>query len=54
MAKLPTFSSVEAESDFWDTHDFTDFLAESAAVDGESLPVRRGRISLDLDPVSIT
>ncbi len=54
MSKIPQFSSVQAESDFWDTHDFTDFLEETEAVDINSLPMRPGRISLDLDPTSIT
>ena len=27
--RIPAFNSVEEEAEFWDTHDFTDFLEES-------------------------
>ena len=30
--RIPAFASVEGEAAFWDTHDFTDFLAESTPV----------------------
>lgn len=26
---IPAFNSYEEEADFWDTHDFTDFKAET-------------------------
>jgi hypothetical protein len=28
--KIPSFANIEEEAEFWDTHDFTDFLDESA------------------------
>ena len=30
--RIPAFRSVEEESEFWDTHDLTDFLEESRPV----------------------
>jgi hypothetical protein len=29
VGKIPAFHSIEEEAEFWDTHDFTDFLEES-------------------------
>lgn len=28
-SRIPEFASIEEEAEFWDTHDFTDFLDES-------------------------
>ncbi|MDQ2806991.1 MAG: BrnA antitoxin family protein [Chloroflexota bacterium] len=33
MAKLPAFKSIEEESEFWDTHDATDYVEETVEVD---------------------
>ena len=30
--RIPTFTNVEEEVAFWDTHDFTDFIEESRPV----------------------
>ena len=30
--RIPSFANVEEEAAFWDTHDVTDFLAESTPV----------------------
>ena len=30
--RIPAFDSIEDEAVFWDTHDITDFLAESTPV----------------------
>ena len=30
--RIPAFHSIEEESEFWDTHDLTDFLDESRPV----------------------
>jgi hypothetical protein len=27
--RIPAFNSIEEEAEFWDTHDFTDFLEET-------------------------
>jgi predicted HicB family RNase H-like nuclease len=37
-SRIPDFQSREEEAEFWDTHDFTEFLDESQLV---KLPVRR-------------
>jgi hypothetical protein len=31
-SKIPEFSSIEEESEFWDTHDITEFLDETVPV----------------------
>lgn len=31
--RIPSFNSVEEEAEFWDTHDFTDYAAESTPVE---------------------
>jgi hypothetical protein len=46
---IPAFNSVEEEAEFWDTHDFTDFIEESTPVEitvGEAL-VKRLTVRLD-------
>jgi hypothetical protein len=30
--RIPAFANVEEEAAFWDSHDFTDFMAESSPV----------------------
>jgi hypothetical protein len=32
VSRIPEFSSIEEEAEFWDTHDFTDFLDETTPV----------------------
>lgn len=32
-SKIPEFSSIEEEAEFWDTHDFTDFMDELKPVE---------------------
>ncbi len=54
MSKIPQFDTEQEASEFWDTHDFTDFLNETEEVGVESLDIRSGHILLDLDPDSIT
>jgi len=41
--RIPAFANVEDEAAFWDTHDFTDFAAESSPVQitvGQELAAR--------------
>ena len=41
--RIPAFDNVEEEAAFWDTHDFTDFVAESTPVQitvGQELATR--------------
>ncbi len=56
MTKIPKFSSEQEESDFWDTHDFTDYLDETEPVDIRFIDGRPGKtqISLRLEPETIT
>jgi hypothetical protein len=47
--RIPAFSNVEEEAAFWDSHDFTDFAAESSPVEiivGQELAER---LTLRLD-----
>lgn len=56
MAKIPKFSSLQEESDFWDTHDSTDYLDETAPVDITFIDARpnKTQISLRLEPETIS
>jgi hypothetical protein len=36
--KIPTFSSVKEEAEFWDTHDLTDYLDELEIASGGYQP----------------
>ena len=47
--RIPAFANVEEEAAFWDSHDFTDFAAESSPVEiavGQDLAER---LTLRLD-----
>ncbi len=33
VGRIPEFTTIEEEGEFWDTHDFTDFLDESVPVE---------------------
>lgn len=55
MAKLPTFASEQEEAEFWDTHDSTEFLAETEPVEMRFVdrrPVKQ-QISIRLEPAAI-
>ncbi len=56
MAKIPTFKDEQEESEFWDTHSFTDYLDETEPVDIEFVDARphKVQISLRLAPSTIT
>jgi predicted DNA binding CopG/RHH family protein len=50
--KIPQFKTEQEEADFWDSHDSTDFFAETEAVNVtfvDARPVMK-QISLRLDP----
>ena len=52
MSKLPKFASVQEEAIFWDTHNSTEFLADTEPVDvalGDARPAKR-LITLRRDP----
>jgi hypothetical protein len=47
--RIPSFSSVEEEAAFWDTHDITDFLEESAPVEITVGPELASRLTVRFD-----
>ncbi len=55
MAKIPKFSTEQEESDFWDTHDSTDYLEDSEEVDIKFVDARprKALISLRLEREAI-
>jgi len=56
MGKIPEFKSLEEESEFWDTHDFTDFFEDMVDVDVEAEFGRPERVpvSVYLAPEAVT
>jgi predicted DNA binding CopG/RHH family protein len=51
MAKMPKFHSEQEESDFWDTHDSTDYLDNLPEIDARFVDVRpKTMVSLRLQP----
>ena len=46
---IPAFADIEEEAAFWDTHDFTDFLAESTPVAITIGPDLAERLTVRLD-----
>jgi len=55
MTKIPEFATEQEESDFWDTHEFTDYLDETEPVDVRFIDGRpnKTQISLRLEPNTI-
>jgi hypothetical protein len=47
--RIPSFANIEEEAEFWDTHDFTDFLAESRPVQVTVGPELAQRLTLRLE-----
>ena len=47
--KIPSFHSIEEEAAFWDTHDITDFIEDTAPVAVTIGPELGDRITLRLD-----
>lgn len=55
MAKLPQFTSDQEEAEFWDTHDSTEFLAETEPMEVQFVdrrPVKQ-QITIRLEPSAI-
>ncbi len=52
MKKISEFKTLQEEANFWDTHDSTDFLDETEAVNVTFVDARPAmkQISLRLDP----
>jgi predicted DNA binding CopG/RHH family protein len=55
MAKLPQFASEQEESEFWDTHDSTDYMDDTEPVDVRFIDARpaKTQISLRLEAETI-
>ncbi len=55
MTKLPVFANDQEEADFWDTHDSTEFLEDTAPVDMAFVDARPAKklISLRLESSAI-
>jgi predicted DNA binding CopG/RHH family protein len=55
MAKLPKFANEQEESEFWDTHDSTDYLDDTEEVEVRFVDARpaKTQISLRLEPETI-
>lgn len=55
MPDIPKFANEKEESEFWDTHDFTDYLGETTPADVkfEDARPRKTQISLRLDSETI-
>jgi hypothetical protein len=47
--RIPAFNSIDEEAEFWDTHDFTDYLEESRPVEVEIGPDVIERLTVSLD-----
>ncbi len=56
MREIPEFKSLEEESEFWDTHDFTDFFDDMVDVDVEAEFGRPERVpvAVYLAPEAVT
>ena len=46
--RIPAFNTIEDEAEFWDTHDFTDYLDESRPIEIEVGPELAERFTLRL------
>ncbi|MFZ2359948.1 MAG: BrnA antitoxin family protein [Anaerolineae bacterium] len=55
MAKIPKFATEQEEAEFWTTHDSTDFIEDTEAVDITFIDDRRPKkqIALRLDGETI-
>jgi predicted DNA binding CopG/RHH family protein len=55
MSKLPTFATEQEEAEFWDSHDSTEFLEETEAVESRFVDQRpqKKQITIRLDPSAI-
>lgn len=48
--KLPHFESLDELVEFWETHDFTDYMDQMEEVDLDSLPTQPATLPIKLDP----
>ncbi len=50
MKKIPKFPTLEEAAEFWDTHDFDDYVADTEPVTiTVKIPKRRIRLTVPLD-----
>ena len=49
-SKIPEFSSIEEEAEFWDTHDITEFLDETVPVRIQTRDPLERVLAVRLDP----
>jgi hypothetical protein len=49
-SRIPEFQSLEEEAEFWDTHDFTDYLDELQSVRVRFSPNLSTGMTVRLDP----
>ena len=50
MAKIPNFKSLDEAADFWDTHDFEDYVDDTEPVEiTVRIPRRRKTLTIPLD-----
>lgn len=54
MSKLPQFDTLDELVEFWETHDFTEYLDEMEEVDLDSLPLEPTvlQIPLEAEPLA--
>lgn len=50
MSKLPQFETLDELVEFWETHDFTNYLNEMEEIDLDSLPSEPISLRITLDP----
>lgn len=50
MNKLPQFESLDELVEFWETHDFTDYLAEMEEIDFNTLSSLGATLRITLSP----
>ena len=54
MSKLPQFETLDELVDFWETHDFTDYLDVLEEIDLDTLPTKPAvlHIPLEAEPLA--
>jgi hypothetical protein len=50
MNKLPHFETLDELVEFWETHDFTDYIDEMEEVDFDTLSAERATLRITLAP----
>ena len=50
MKKIPKFKTVDEERDFWERHDFTDFVEDTEEAKTQFVRPKRVQVTFRLDP----